>query len=86
MAATEGRQDLLAGIRVVDFSQFYAGPVSGRILAEMGAEVILLEQAGRIDPTRQMTTIGGVDFSTPPRPKPAVRCRQPWQEECLYRP
>lgn len=65
MTATEGGQDLLAGIRVVDFSQFYAGPVCGRILAEMGAEVILLEQAGRIDPTRHMTTIGGVDFSTP---------------------
>lgn len=66
MTATEGGgQDLLTGVRVLDFSQFYAGPVSGRILAEMGAEVILLEQAGRIDPTRQMTTIGGVDFSTP---------------------
>jgi len=66
MTATEaGGQDLLTGVRVLDFSQFYAGPVSGRILAEMGAEVILLEQAGRVDPTRQMTTIGGVDFATP---------------------
>ncbi|MDG2111073.1 MAG: CoA transferase [Actinomycetota bacterium] len=34
---------VLNGVKVVDFSQFIAGPAAGRLMAEMGADVIKLE-------------------------------------------
>ena len=36
----------LAGIRVVDFGRFIAGPYCAMLLADMGADVILVERAG----------------------------------------
>ena len=43
---------MLEGYRVLDFSQFVAGPTCSRILAEMGAEVIKVEMAPEGDRTR----------------------------------
>lgn len=42
----------LAGIRVLDLSQFWAGPCANRFLADMGAEVIKVESCHRPDPLR----------------------------------
>lgn len=43
----------LAGIKVLDLSRVLAGPWSSQILADMGAEVIKVEQPGQGDDTRR---------------------------------
>ncbi|MEJ5185556.1 MAG: CaiB/BaiF CoA-transferase family protein [Candidatus Geothermincolales bacterium] len=42
----------LEGIRVLDFSQLYPGPLCTMILADLGAEVIKVEPVGLGDPAR----------------------------------
>ena len=43
----------LDGLRVVEFTTAWAGPMAGRILAWLGAEVVHVESAGRLDSWRQ---------------------------------
>ena len=43
----------LAGLRVIDYSHFLAGPYVGRCLAALGAEVIKVERPGTGDAGRQ---------------------------------
>ena len=43
----------LAGVRVADFSVHAAGPFAGMILASLGADVIKIESAARLDITRR---------------------------------
>jgi len=43
---------LLAGYKVLDFTQIVAGPTTTKLMAEMGAEVIKVEQAPKGDPAR----------------------------------
>ena len=45
---------ILEGVRVVDFSQYLAGPVVTRLMAEMGAEIIKVEPGPNGDPTRTL--------------------------------
>lgn len=44
----------LAGVRVVEFTHFLAGPYAGLVLADLGADVVKLEDPGRPDEARGM--------------------------------
>ena len=55
------RQGALAGIRVVDVSSAVSGPLTSALLADHGAEVVLVEPVGRYDPVRMTgPTVGDV--------------------------
>ena len=43
----------LAGVRVIELGMLLAGPFAGRLLGDMGAEVIKLEPPGQPDPLRE---------------------------------
>ncbi len=46
--------NILDGIRVLDFTQYLAGPTVTRLMAEMGAEIIKIELAPGGDPSRML--------------------------------
>jgi formyl-CoA transferase len=43
----------LQGVRVLEVGSLIAGPFAGRLLADLGAEVIKVEAPGRLDPARE---------------------------------
>jgi crotonobetainyl-CoA:carnitine CoA-transferase CaiB-like acyl-CoA transferase len=49
-----GTGQILDGIRIVDLTQYLAGPTVTRLLAEHGADVVKVEQAPHGDPTRHL--------------------------------
>ncbi|SFE95397.1 Crotonobetainyl-CoA:carnitine CoA-transferase CaiB [Paracidovorax wautersii] len=52
-AAATGTIDFpLEGVRVLDLSRVFAGPLCGQVLADFGAEVVKVEHPGRGDDTR----------------------------------
>src|SRR5487761_1852465 len=48
---------MLEGVKVLDFSQYLAGPTVTRLMAEMGADIIKVEIAPMGDPSRLLPTI-----------------------------
>src|SRR6202049_5400173 len=54
-AATKPR--MLEGVKVLDFSQYLAGPTVTRLMAEMGADIIKVEQSPMGDPSRNLPAI-----------------------------
>lgn len=57
MDNSEDRPRMLSGIKVLDFTQYLAGPTVTRLMAEMGAEIIKVEIAPMGDPSRLLPTI-----------------------------
>ncbi len=54
MTQSTQQQPMLTGIKVLDFTQYLAGPTATRLMAELGAEVIKVEQAKGGDPSRAL--------------------------------
>jgi crotonobetainyl-CoA:carnitine CoA-transferase CaiB-like acyl-CoA transferase len=52
-----GKKLMLAGVKVLDFTQYLAGPTVTRLMAEMGADIIKVEQAPMGDPSRMLPAI-----------------------------
>ncbi|HJU29778.1 MAG TPA: CoA transferase [Candidatus Binataceae bacterium] len=48
---------MLSDIRVLDFTQYLAGPTVTRLMAEMGADIIKVEQAPGGDPSRLLPMV-----------------------------
>ncbi|MET0804874.1 MAG: CoA transferase, partial [Acidimicrobiales bacterium] len=44
----------LDGLKVVEFGQIIAGPLAGTLLADLGADVVHVEDPTHGDPSRQM--------------------------------
>ena len=62
----------LDGVRVVEFSHMVMGPTCGLILADLGAEVVKVEPAGKGDPTRYLRSTGAGFFASFSRNKKSV--------------
>lgn len=62
-AGAGGGRGAIAGVRVVELAHIMAGPVCGRMLADMGADVVKVESPGGGDPTRALVPLEGVDVS-----------------------
>ena len=62
----------LEGVRVVEFSHMVMGPTAGLVLADLGAEVIKVEPAGKGDPTRYLKSTGAGFFASFSRNKKSV--------------
>lgn len=52
-----GSNRILEGIRVVDMTQYLAGPTVTRMMAEMGADIVKIEQSPGGDPSRNYAII-----------------------------
>jgi CoA:oxalate CoA-transferase len=48
---------ILDGIRVVDMTQYLAGPAATRLLAEMGADIVKIERPPHGDPSREYPVV-----------------------------
>lgn len=48
---------MLDGVRVVDLTQYLAGPTVTRLMAEQGADIVKVEQAPTGDPTRSLGVV-----------------------------
>src|SRR5438045_7127575 len=52
-------EGIFAGLRLIDFASWIAGPAAATILSDFGAEVIKIEPPGAGDPWRASTPVPG---------------------------
>jgi crotonobetainyl-CoA:carnitine CoA-transferase CaiB-like acyl-CoA transferase len=57
MSESTKKTAMLADVKVLDFTQYLAGPTITRFMAEMGAQIIKVEQAPMGDPSRLLPAI-----------------------------
>ena len=57
MSSDTERLPILHGVRVVDMTQYLAGPTVTRLMAELGADIVKIEQAPHGDPTRTLAVV-----------------------------
>jgi crotonobetainyl-CoA:carnitine CoA-transferase CaiB-like acyl-CoA transferase len=74
-----GGRPPLAGIRVVDLTTAWAGPMAMRIIAYLGAEVIHVEGPGRVDGWR-----GPLEGGDPRRYPGRDYGERPWNRNCMF--
>ena len=52
--STELRRGVFAGLKIVEFAHVIAGPLAGTLLADLGADVVHVEDPKHGDPSRRM--------------------------------
>ena len=70
----EGMDFPLEGVRVLDLSRVFAGPLCGQVLADFGAEVIKVEHPLRGDDTRDWGMRIGKICKVPKVCSSSMRC------------
>ena len=60
--------EALSGLKVIEYSEFISGPYCGKLLADLGAEVIKIEPPGLGDKAR----VGGLSLRIFLTPKKVV--------------
>ena len=70
---------LLEGVKVIDFTHYFAGPYCTKLLATLGAEVIKVERPRSGDPVRQHSAL--CQPAAPRREWGLVPLPQYYQEE-----
>ena len=66
MTETQSKRAALEGLKILDFSHVYQGPVGTQILADYGADVIKVERPGVGDWSRSL------DHSSKVSPSPSL--------------
>jgi crotonobetainyl-CoA:carnitine CoA-transferase CaiB-like acyl-CoA transferase len=54
----------LSGVKVIDFTRWFAGPLATSFMGDLGADVIKIERPGSSDGTRHVDTVFGEGWSS----------------------